>query len=592
MISSLTILFLLLPLLLVYSLEVPNLDTSAAKGNDVHFTIYNDTLDANNFYIPLYSIVTNSNKQSYSGNYSIEFIKEFYIFTKTDSNFTIDKREYSHLTFYIYPTHELQDLTLTLINDKKEEHSIPIINALHPINSVLHTAYLTPNQWTKVQLSLEYFPSNSYRGLWFVQKHPTYSIFIDDIKLKKRDVAENEFKVYANCISGVGVLVQDVNGIKLNSSNVVYNDHVSSIQFDLQDKNRLYIEFRKNIVTKKDTQFVFHIYPDKSIFRNDVEITFVPSTTVEPITKYNLSSLSSPTKPIVENSWNKIGIHVPKSSYSGMYFTSVHPLTESTLIYLDNIYVKYAMDATEVNQSNNSLVQKKKFEIRTSLNILSQFFPFFQVNFHLLSSVPTIPKAWATDFPSVSFTTSNREAYAKASNLTFNVNFNNSKLAQVVGKDKDIPVLYQKVLKVNQFQFLNLNFSFPTSNFFLVVGSLDLNEEVFVSATTPVGGGQAPRWRVIDTGFLFDGYEAYQVKIKMKNQGLYLSAKKALVPPPQPNPNFIVLQPLDPVNGLTFSVVSDTIDSDFFFTLYAINDKETNALSLGSSTTPAFISTK
>ncbi|EFA86841.1 hypothetical protein PPL_00646 [Heterostelium album PN500] len=495
--------------------DVVCIDTDDSSPSNNTLTIFDESL-LDTFIIPPYSKVEFSSKQYFKGNLSISFLTDFYLFSKNDpkKNFTIDKRYYHDLTFQVYPTQAQQDLSVSLITSAKSEHSIPITNPLHPINSIIKSAYLPPNQWTQIVIPLSFFPVFDYRGIWFLQKHPNSSIYIDDIHLTKRSQVVRHFKVYDDGISGVGVLVHDVDGIRLDQSKETYHDHNSSIQFDISNGVNLFIEFQNNFKSiDYDIKLNFHMFVEKSFYDTGLLLSFLPVLPLEVVPTFNFTHEGNDIK---KGHWKKFSVPVPRSNFKGINFKSMNAtLTDPTVIYLDNIFLEFPV-------INSTATTTTTAATPLPANYYYPYFPFNQINFAYISSEPSEFFNWRPGFPGISFKTSNRLVSATTANLTYGMDFNNTNITKALNSTEPVLVLFEKMRKENEFQFINLNFSAPTNQFFLMVGSLDNDEDVWVSATT-LEGKVTKKWNIISTGFLFDGLNSTNfIKYKLSNQGFIL----------------------------------------------------------------------
>ncbi|KAF2072729.1 hypothetical protein CYY_005945 [Polysphondylium violaceum] len=242
-------------------------------------------------------------------------------------------------------------------------------------------------------------------------------------------------------------------------------------------------------------------------------------------------------------------------------------------------YTYYYSHNSETALENNNLISTKRttveesgsgsFDASGSEVLHPRFLNFSSLNPNFVTSVGmTIP--WGDNLPDVTVRSSNSRIDIKSAIFKYKEDYNTSELVKIVD-NLPIQVLWQNETGKNDFQFLNLKFSRPFKNFYLIVGSLDNFEDVWVSASKE-NFEVTNNWNIISSGFLQDLKNADNttlIKYKIKaNQGLYLTAKKGEFETKRDR-NYIILEQQDLVESISFSMVSEQPLSRVFYALLA-----------------------
>ncbi|EGC32261.1 hypothetical protein DICPUDRAFT_5958, partial [Dictyostelium purpureum] len=340
--------------------------------NSNNMTMIYDEKLSDSFTIPIeYSdkVFTQVKSPTHSGNFSIAFTTDFYIFSKANQyqNITLNKQVFKCLKLWVYPSTPQQDLTISLINGDKEVHALPIINQINPINSFSRSSYLPPNKWSEISIDLEYFPSIDYKAIWFLQRHPNSSIFLDDIGLKRADTQRNRRILYKGGIQGYGVIIHEDKGIKLYQNVKTYKKSPFSIVFNMKKSRTFSIDFQNRFEVRNATlDLVFHINLKKKLPTNgDIMVSFIPIHPLDFTPKFLLSgSKKAPCEYVTlpNDKWIKCTVRVPQQiEFRKIQFSFSNPnITTSYHVFLDNFYlqqptIQSLLSINNPDQSNNLL---------------------------------------------------------------------------------------------------------------------------------------------------------------------------------------------------------------------------------------------
>ncbi|KAN0003705.1 hypothetical protein ACTFIZ_009881 [Dictyostelium cf. discoideum] len=127
-------------------------------------------------------------------------------------------------------------------------------------------------------------------------------------------------------------------------------------------------------------------------------------------------------------------------------------------------------------------------------------FSFDQINPLFVTSIGQKLK-WGTGFPDITFKSPNEKSIIKSSTLNYEDDFNSPDFTTPLGKDP-VKILSIGGITRNELKFLNMKFSFPFNNFYLIV-SIDPYYEVWISASKP-DGTVTNNWNIIKNGFLMN----------------------------------------------------------------------------------------
>ncbi|EGG21255.1 hypothetical protein DFA_01133 [Cavenderia fasciculata] len=673
--------------------------TSSAASDDSKIVIYDEKLSDKFFITSSPPINVQSTKvPNGNGNHSIEFVNSFYIFSKNDpiKNLTFDRTTHRFLSFDVMTTSPDQDITVTLISTTKEGYSLPLIDPVHPSNSFSKSTFLTQNKWTNIKLDLEYFPFNSFRGVWFLQKHPNTSIFIDNIILEPQLIQRNYGIIYHSGMIGYGILIRDNDQTKLFQNDVVFKGSENSIEMDISKNSTLLFQYtsflrpknmslsflinwgslgnggKKIIETteqaekkkkdkkdndkkdkekdkdkkkksndddkkkkdKKDNDKKDKDKNDKdkkdkdkdnnhnNIFENpttnnttnndkdsddkdkdkddddddkliidSITLSFIPSLQIEQTKKFTFNRNK-------QKGWNRMTVKIPESTFSGFSFSVPSNLTEKYNVYFDDVRIEILVQPQNLSFGKYQTIEDKRNQVlyqldnqttTTSPNSTekeitssfpgSRYFPFTKLSLDYVTSTNGVVSKWVEGFPTITLKTTQTRVVGRGDF----VSFENEQLQSLVGPGP-LEVLFQKETEMNDFQFLHLDFSFPTNQFYLVVGAVDNFEDIWISATDQKFA-TVMKWNLLASGFLNPlGNETdSMIKYKVKNQALYLTAGKGDNSLPLgTHRNYIVVQPVDKVSTLSFSMVSSVDSSLVFYSLYAISPNTTNSINATS----------
>ncbi|KYQ91509.1 hypothetical protein DLAC_07266 [Tieghemostelium lacteum] len=645
---------LIFVLLGISVLRIDGISTTLNKD----ISVYDDELSPILVIPPFSQADTNSTKFVHSGKYSIEFESDFYMVVPVVSNqsFVIDKRYHKSFNFWIYSTVEQQDISVSFIASDKSIHGIPVINPIQPAYSFTHSSYLPVGGWVYVEIPLDFFPDQTYRGIWFLQKHPNNSkIYIDDISITPHKEFTNQFRLYSDGIQGYYIQILESKGVKLYQVEETFKNHTYSLALNIKKNNTLQIEFQRDLKIFNETiDFKFQLNIEKKFEKHQhiqVEFKLPPDVIPDELQILQIPLDGSKDSPcgkvqLAKGKWVSCVIRLPrKTTINAIKFSlSNNTLINGHDIYLDNLLLDFynnTLGSTFLNNSLSSLSMNQieqlpqlqapqlitksdsdaaKLEfyqadfITTAVNnIISdtipninltstsnnnsssnsnstitvkplpagEYFPFQFINNLYVKTVGMTIK-WSNNQsavePSVTIRSPNSNLDIKGSRLVYQQDFNSSELVRFVGKDQPINILFQNETGVNEFQFLTLNFSREFNDFYLIVGSLDNFEDIFVTSSTS-NGTVTNNWDVIASGFLLDLPESDQtalIKYKFARQNVLLTAKKSELgfTPPNNNRNFIILRQRDPIQTLSFSMVSNQSSRVFYSLLSLKLNKE------------------
>ncbi|KAM9995325.1 hypothetical protein ACTFIY_001524 [Dictyostelium cf. discoideum] len=227
------------------------------------------------------------------------------------------------------------------------------------------------------------------------------------------------------------------------------------------------------------------------------------------INKKSTTTVTSPTttttKPIITNNSQKQGeakksIQQLETNNNKKSFKSIKSGEQSILID-DKDFNKSGMKSIVEHLNLNEKKSPKNIEKKiTNDEPQPTYFTFDQINPLFVTSIGQTLK-WGTGLPDITFKSPNEKSIIKSSTLNYEDDFNSPDFTTPLGKEP-VKILSIGGITRNEFKFLNMKFSFPFNNFYLIV-SIDPYEEVWISASKP-DGTVTNNWNIIKNGFLMN----------------------------------------------------------------------------------------
>ncbi|KAM9974828.1 hypothetical protein ACTFIW_008295 [Dictyostelium discoideum] len=223
------------------------------------------------------------------------------------------------------------------------------------------------------------------------------------------------------------------------------------------------------------------------------------------INKKSITTTTTTTKPITTNNSQKQGetkksIQQLETNNNKKSIKSIKSGEQSILIDdkdFNKNGMKSIVEHLNLNEKKSPKIIEKKI---TNDEPKPTYFSFDQINPLFVTSIGQSLK-WGTGLPDITFKSPNEKSIIKPSTLNYQDDFNSPDFTSPLGKDP-VKILSIGGITRNEFKFLNMKFSFPFNDFYLIV-SIDPYEEVWISASKP-DGTVTNNWNIIKNGFLMN----------------------------------------------------------------------------------------